>query len=233
MEECFRCGQEKEDFMLCEAICKEGIRKICRDCIEKDEFPVIKKISEKEAEEKNKDFGIIRSTGSLLAEKQPMRRLVDKDLLGEVKRMETPEGLIENFHWIIMRKRRNLKLTRRQLAEDIGESESDIIHAESGNLPKGNYPFLAKLEKKLNVKLMEDNYRDRFKTVQRTDLDSGKYSGDLKIGKNVEDLTIDDLKKIKKEKELFEEEGSVVDDLDNILDDDISPEEIDKIIYGK
>jgi ribosome-binding protein aMBF1 (putative translation factor) len=224
MEECFRCGKERDEFMLCEAICKDGIRKICRECIEKDEFPVIKK--KKEEDDKKENFEIIRSSGSLLAEKQPMRRLVDNNFMDRTKKVEKPEGVIENFHWIIMRKRRGLKISQKQLAEQIGESERDIRMAESGVLPKGNYPFLVKLENFLGVKLMEDRYRNQFKTVERTELDSNKYEREFDI-KKVEDLKIDDLRKMKEKKE---KRGP--DDFDSELED-ISPEEIDRIIYGR
>jgi len=61
------------------------------------------------------------------------------------------QELKENFQWDISRKRREMNLSRRQLAGMAGASEDEIINLENGFLPKDNFILLNKVEKALGI----------------------------------------------------------------------------------
>ena len=65
--------------------------------------------------------------------------------------------LIENFHWEISKKRRQIGLSRKQLALDIKESENTIKLVENGILPKDDFKIINKIQERLNINLRKDN----------------------------------------------------------------------------
>ncbi len=64
---------------------------------------------------------------------------------------ENPFGMVDNFHWIIMRARRARKLTQKQFAEAIEESEEAIKMAEKGVLAKNDLVLVNKIENHLEL----------------------------------------------------------------------------------
>ena len=65
-------------------------------------------------------------------------------------------SLVNNFHWIIGSRRKQLNLTRKQLAELINASEEDLKMIENGILPQSDYVFINKLETYLKISLRKD-----------------------------------------------------------------------------
>ena len=70
------------------------------------------------------------------------------DLRKPLKRKgdDITKDLIENFHWKIVQRRRERGLTRKQVANAIGESELDLKVIENGVLPANNFVLISKLE---------------------------------------------------------------------------------------
>ena len=64
--------------------------------------------------------------------------------------------LMENFHWEIKKKRRQLGITRRKIAEEIGEPEYALKLIESGILPKDDFVIINKLQDYLKLNLRKD-----------------------------------------------------------------------------
>lgn len=64
--------------------------------------------------------------------------------------------LMENFHWQISKRRRQLGLARRQLAQRINESEYHIKMIENGTLPKDDFVIINKLQIFLGINLRKD-----------------------------------------------------------------------------
>ena len=65
-------------------------------------------------------------------------------------------SLVDNFHWIILEKRRSKHLTRKQFADALGASEHEIKLIENGVLPSDDYILISKAEKYLGVNLRKD-----------------------------------------------------------------------------
>ena len=64
--------------------------------------------------------------------------------------------LVENFHWILVRKRKDKMITRKKLASEVGESELSIRMIESGVLPANNFVLVNKLESYYGVTLRKN-----------------------------------------------------------------------------
>jgi len=173
MDECFKCGVSEQNAKLHNAISEKGIVRVCERCSLDGDFPVLRK-TEASLEKADKTAPI----GGLMREREKafehmragrrspvmgkqdvtLRDLVEKNYKEQVD-MEKKSwpGVIRNFNWIIMRARRNKGFGQKSLAESIGEPEIAIRMAERGVLPKEYVPFLRKLEKVLDVNLMDEH----------------------------------------------------------------------------
>ena len=69
---------------------------------------------------------------------------------------EIRASLIDNFHWTLQSKRKQLNLTRRQVANSISSSEEDIKQLENGVLPAHDYILINKLEDYYHINLRKD-----------------------------------------------------------------------------
>jgi ribosome-binding protein aMBF1 (putative translation factor) len=72
------------------------------------------------------------------------------------QKTEVMNELIENFHWILMEKRKSRGLTRKKAAEALGESELNIKMIENGVLPMNNFVLVNKLESYYGVSLRKN-----------------------------------------------------------------------------
>lgn len=159
----------------------------------------------------------------LINQERKIKEVVNKNYEKKIKQetvsLAPRPDLVDNFHWIIMRVRRVKGLTQGQLADRIGETEAAIKMAEQGIIPQG-YELLNKLERFLGVRLVKDRAIPPETNFQKTQMNlnnsnivpetkkpepakivypkSGIINFDRKI---LENLKIDDLKKIKMEKE--------------------------------
>lgn len=212
MAECFICGISGEKTRLYDAISKEGIEKICYDCSVKENIPIIKRpttLQLKEAESRPINYSQYRKTKEQINEEErkkeiekqdiSLRDLVNKNYISKVPKMENPQvELIDNFHWNIMRKRRQKHITQKQLAEAIGESEAAIRMAERGILPQDDYRLINKIEKYLLIRLRKNPEKLLSPyQIENTPARVIEFKPEV-----LNDLTIADLKKIKEEKEL-------------------------------
>ncbi len=74
-------------------------------------------------------------------------RTKDNELLNE---------LIDNFHWDLVQKRKLRGLTRKKVAEDVGETEINIKMIENGVLPASNFVLVNKLERYYGISLRKN-----------------------------------------------------------------------------
>lgn len=65
-------------------------------------------------------------------------------------------SLVDNFHWMLGSRRKQLNLSRKQLAEAIGVPEEDIKMLENGMLPHNDYILISKLENYLRINIRKN-----------------------------------------------------------------------------
>ena len=267
--ECQKCG---DDARLYDVVSGEGIIKVCKSCAEYWDMPLVSKPVEVKLNEPEKISSVYRRLSKMSGidadehrkkfskyyrEKEDVRKEQDvslrdlveenyrrkQNLKEEVERgiLEKPK-MVENFHWIVMRARRNKKLTREQLAGEIAESHTAINMVEDGILPEDYAKLVKKLESFLGVRLFLDVPENlNSKTEISFDPISTKEVtiGDLKDWRKEEE----EFQKILEEEmlrkdlmgdyELFEEE--VIKNPGNVFKEerDLTDEEIDDVIYGR
>lgn len=255
MDECFKCGISSDRIRLFDAISDEGIVKGCSKCIEEEKLPLMRKpttIQLKEEERKTpsvydrlkKVSGYSEETKKTSeVEKQniSLKNLVDRNYVSTFKENTKPRtDLIDNFHWVIMRTRRKKHLTHKQVAEQIGEAEVAIKMAEQARLPEDDYIFIKKLENFLGINLRKNPEFER----KQIEMEARAPARILDFNPaSLRDLTISDLKemKAKREKEILErgEEKEIKEfsqenkEYQEDVREDISQEDINKIIFGK
>jgi len=229
--ECFRCGARGEDVRLSDAISKEGIVKICDNCLKEDGLPLLKRpttyqlkeaehpssiyerlssIAGLDAKEHKKNiFGVVdKKKEELRQQEVTLKQIVDKNYQKKIGKtpgfLAKPKlGLIDNFHWIIMRVRRMKKITQAQLAREIQESEAAIQMIEKGILPEDYHTLVRKLENFLGIRISksqpgqeEAGLEIREKPPQLKKPEELKFNGDT-----TKTLTIADLKELKAEQD--------------------------------
>ncbi|MBA7524780.1 hypothetical protein ES705_16922 [subsurface metagenome] len=244
MGECFICGISEGKVFLFDAISDKGIIKICRNCLEKENFPLIKKTDVYEIPKTQKVYETLSKLSGkkelkeeLIEQDKNLKDIVDKNFKKVISlKTESPKNLVRNFHWVIMRARKTRHITQKQLGEAISEPEIAIKMAEKGILPEFNSSFIEKLEnclkinlkKKLEPELIENKSEDISSSIitnsyEPVEKEIEGFGIDLN---NTRNLTISDLKKLKEEKEEeilgrenFEEENYEEDNEDKDKDD--------------
>lgn len=167
-----------------------------------------------------------------------LKDILEKNISKKPIQLKPRKNLIDNFHWIIMRARRKKYLTQEQLAKEIAESETAIKMAEKGILPEDDHKLLNKLENYLKIKLNKNKTSELTKPNQISDsIQSPARAIDFDPV-TVKNITISDLKEIKKQKLIQEqleknkESKTLEKPLPNTQEKtELSQEEIENIIF--
>jgi len=224
--ECFKCGISSEKVRLFDGVSRDGVVRLCVPCSREESIPIIKKPTTfqlKSSEKKGSVYErLSRASGfgysskeefekakkereDLKKEEVTLRSIINKNLKIKtqfVSRDNVPRvKLIENFHWIIMRRRRERKLTISQLADSIGESEISIKMIEQGKLPEDDYRLVNKLENYLSIRISKEG-ADTSRIPIREEVRKNPLRAFDFRGGEVNDLKIADLQRIKMEKEM-------------------------------
>ena len=64
--------------------------------------------------------------------------------------------LVDNFHWILSKKRKDLGLSRKQVAQRVNVNENDLKMIENGVLPSNDFVLINKLMNFYEVNLRKD-----------------------------------------------------------------------------
>jgi ribosome-binding protein aMBF1 (putative translation factor) len=213
-EGCFNCGNSKEE--LFDAVFGKGIVRVCKECAVKEKMPIIRQkseivkrvIMEDDPQPKKRRLTVYErlmnisgvdlrarkvKRESLQKQEVTLKEIIDRNFKARVQEEAQPlEGLIDNFHWVIMRARRLKHLTQEQFAKELAEPKAAIETIEKGIFPGNDYNFVMKIEKYLNIKIMK---KETFEKIK----ENTKEIGFDTI--TTQDLTIADLQEMKKKKE--------------------------------
>jgi ribosome-binding protein aMBF1 (putative translation factor) len=252
--ECFKCGADGSKVRMFDAISGLGIVHICERCSKEEGLPLIKrptteqlkraesntpvrKVLEEMSGNKISNQKIYERDKKLLEKEEiTLRELVEKKYENTPKKSLPRPDLIENFHWVIMRARRSRKVSHKQLARAISESEAALQMAERGILPEDDNKLVHKLENYLGIKLVKDKSpfsvkKEESFSLNKENLKESYLMFDPYASKRI---TISDLQEIKKKKQEQEEIEEINENFpeEEILED-LTSEEIDKIIFRK
>lgn len=176
MVECFRCGNSFSSSDMLECVHKTGVVYVCSECYPKLRIPIIEKkkvdwasietnktvrerlsnIAHVNVEEKKSVFETKKNP-----EDMTLRDIVEKNFdKNKLVAKEVPTELVDNFNWVIMRKRRALKMSLNELSERIHEPEVIVNSLEKGLLPKDYAGIIRKVESTLGIRLFKDFNRN-------------------------------------------------------------------------
>ena len=210
MVECFFCENDDAVFG---AVANGEIVNICQECSLKENIPIVKRPTsfqlieaerryptfKERAEQRRKKIETENSKRwNIDKQKVNLRDIINKNYKPTISAKENPDlGLIDNFHWIIMRARRKRHLTHKQVAEAIQESEATVEMLEKGQLPQDYPKLINKIEHFFGINITD---KKGIKMQERKLVRESPrmLNFDANIAQN---LTISDLQKIKKQKE--------------------------------
>jgi len=208
MTKCFICGVYGGDVPIFKAIVKEGIIDICESCSFNENIPIINKPKRNfnETGEKRKSVYEILSKKAgvdpeihkskftkdhqlINKQNETLRKIIErrKELIfPDLKNFSIQDkpDLIRNYHWVLFQARRNMRITQRQLAEEIAESEETIRLAERGILPNNYYPLIRKFQTYFGINF----FNDEFKGYKEKSLNIDNFTA--------KNITISDVKQI-------------------------------------
>lgn len=262
MNKCYLCGITEEETFLYKGIHKEiGFVGVCRKCYFKDRMPLIED-KEVDWEKVNKRVTVrdrlTRMAKLEVVEKEEvkpvkinpedigLKNLVEKNVEKEISEgVKEPEDLIDNFHWVIMRKRRSMKLSRSELADKVLEQPVIIESLEKGVLPRDYILLVKKIENSLGVRLFKEKKRIIVpeELAVESKIPSGTLISELKENAKKRDLFFEDKKPSQDEinpedinLEKIEEISGVPEEVPkkekkNL--DELSDEDINDLIWGK
>jgi ribosome-binding protein aMBF1 (putative translation factor) len=165
--DCFKCGKSEQEVRLFDAVIDTGVVKMCEQCAEDDGIPVIRRPSTAQLKESEKPYTVqqrLRRMAGLNKEEQDKiseiakrvtnvtlddlrRRKLEKEQAEKDKQeRKQPIQLIDNYNWHITMARKKRRMTRKELARELGESETAIRMIEEKQLPEDAILLIKKLE---------------------------------------------------------------------------------------
>ncbi len=239
---CFKCGKSDREVKLLDAISCGEVVKICEECSLIENIPIIRKPTTSQLKESERAYTVIerlRRMAGLNKEKEEIKELAKKiqditldDLRhkseeGELKEKQElakkknkPLNLIDNFHWHVLISRKKKKLTRKELADLLGESATAIKMIENKEMPDDPERLIKKIEQFFGIKLRKEEEKreeeriekaieKRLEKKQNVEIKEGNEKEGreeepariLKFDpETIKNLTIADLRKLKEEK---------------------------------
>jgi ribosome-binding protein aMBF1 (putative translation factor) len=264
MKECYSCGVSEDKAKLYEGVHRAfGVVYVCNNCYFKEKIPLVdtKKIDISESEKRLS----VRERLSLMAgikpgksnEEAPKRHVFTPEDIGlkdivekNIKKgIETgpksADDLIDNWNWIIMRKRRSLKISYSQLADELKEQAVILEALEKGKLPRDYSNLIRKLENFLHVRLFKERRRvDSDELIVESRVPSGILISELKEkteektmfsdnkSLDVDELNLDKVREITGEpKDRYNNKKKNEVEDKNL--DDLTDDEINDLIFGR
>lgn len=262
--ECAKCLTPGDRVMLFDFISPGRIVKLCKRCAEEEDFPVIESPSELELKETEKKPSVYDRLTKISGYEKPepspektlkekereiqdnqLKELVDKSLQAVIPAKAVPtDHLVNNFHWVIMRVRRSKKLTQKELAQALRESEVAIKMIEQGTLSSKTPMLIDKIENYLGINLKKDDTGFLDKRVEIRSEQEPRTEPSISFDPMAtKRLTIADLKEMrqKREEEVLmkkpeeEKEAEIEKDIEEkeTGEKPLTDEEIDDILYGR
>jgi ribosome-binding protein aMBF1 (putative translation factor) len=148
---------------------------------------------------------VLRKHRLQIQEKQQKQKREEENLpeLQDMRKAQYYKGnqviseLIDNFQWHIIKKRRAVGLTRKRLAEKLGEAEHTIKLMENGVLPREDFVIINKLQSFFNFNLRKDK-KDFAqsplalinKKQENPELEAGKSDSEIKTKMSGSDIEL-------------------------------------------
>lgn len=244
---CQICGKEKTDASFVEGLYENQVVVVCSNCAYMEDIPVIRHATPEQLAKANQSK-TVRETMMKISGLNKLHSLgpdsgIAARNLGKIKfpaKFEEPLDLVENYPWVIRIARRRTKLSTKQIAQSINIPVEVLDNIEKGMLPKDYQEIMPLIESALGIKVMKKsgarlNYAKPLKMLETSESNDQareqiKHEMSNKIGKgefdfsnkrNLDNLTLDDLREMKKQREKTQKNSADDDFLGSVSIDDI------------
>lgn len=266
MGECFKCHRNDDEVKLVNAILAGEIVDICEECNVRENIPVIRRPSSEQLRESENQYlkkesvkerlkrmaGIekedeISKKAKEVTDKKEEERKEEEEskiekAMRKAKERNKPLKLVDNFNWKIYMTRRKKRMSRKELAKAISESETAIKMIENKQFPDDAERVIRKIGQYFNFKLIKDEKmskeeRIKFELKQKFKKDIGKDEGPAKVLKfdseKMDNLTIADLQRMKEEKDRLKQENKQkISRVESDRDDMAKQKKADELVRG-
>ncbi len=158
---CRVCEKNKDYEELLDGVFEDKIDKICKDCLKKENVPIIKKPKKEEKE----NLSISQRIEKLSTKQENKRKEILSISLAKLRippKKEESLDLVDNYYWIIQNSRRKRKMTQTQLSEKLIIPLQVIVSLEKGQIPNNFYEYIDKLENFFEIKLWKENAKEKY-----------------------------------------------------------------------
>lgn len=219
MDICERCERSDKEVKLVDAIYDREIVKICEECALTENIPIVRRPSSSQLQESEKSYSVGERMKRMAGvahneikkeEFKPQTLTLDRlrkpkdyrtiinDKFQQAKQNNQPLNLVDNYQWHILMARKNRKISRKQLADAIGESENTVRLIEEKFLPDDALRVINKIEQYFGIGLKIGSQPITSAYIDNRPVPTRVIKIDAKLAENV---TIDDLRKMKEARE--------------------------------
>ena len=251
---CAICKKEGNEIKLFEGILNAGMINICSGCSEEEGIPIIRKPSKEQLKKGDERYSVrermermsgMRDASEISGEQTIIQKNLSRLKMPEKK--ETNEDVLDDYYWTLNMARRRKKWSINQLSEKIKIDSRVIEDIEKGKIPEDFEEIFIKFEAFFGIKLLKnhrnkiqfkrtideereilDSVREKMKLPQKEESKVGEKiiedEIDFKSKESLEDLTLNDLIDIKKQKEKKERQKKIKIQKDSMVGDDLDLE---------
>ncbi|MCH7567964.1 MAG: hypothetical protein IIA87_00950 [Nanoarchaeota archaeon] len=150
------------------------------EAMEEDLF-ILRRVIEPVVEEK--EFTLNSSKATIDLTKKYSRPVISfeswRSRKFEYEKNNVIKELVDNFHWVVIRARRNINLTRKKLASAIGVPEDELKIVEFGGLPRDDFVLINKIENRLGINLRKEKKKDEITLAELQKMDERKIREEI------------------------------------------------------
>ncbi|MBT6182914.1 hypothetical protein HOI04_03450 [archaeon] len=235
---CKFCKKESEETQLFEGIFEHEMIRVCSPCAEIENVPIMRKPSIEQLDRAQTTYTVRERMEKMSGMNDPeKKRKNDLHMQGDLAKLKMPpkkqyhEDLLDNYSWSLNLARRRMKMSIKQLSEEVEVSEYILQEIEKGQLPNDFEEIFLKLEHFLKIKLLKnhkpvitfaqkkDDEQEILKRVQER-MENVGSGDDLEELGHLKKLKEERLAKLAEEKGKFSKEQNQK-DLENITLSDL------------
>ncbi len=246
---CAVCKKGSQEVELFEGILNVEMIMICPICAEKEGIPIIRKPSEEQLSKGEERASVRERMEKMSGMKDRTEISGDQTAIqGNLAKLRVPEkkerheDVLDDYYWTLNMSRRRKKWSINQLAEKIGIEPEIIQDIEKGKIPQNFEEVFTKFEVFFGIKLLK-NYRTKVKFTRTKDEEMEilksvrqkmndpsesstppKKEIDFSSKESMEDVTLNDLVEMKRQREKQETKMKSKVQTDAMVGDDIDLE---------
>ncbi len=242
---CNLCGSTEMESDLYEGVYDDEIVLICKECARDENIPILRKPTPEQLIQPVEERYSVRERMERLSgiKKPGVSQSTVKLNMSKVKRPEPKQShpnIIDNYYWEINMARRRKKMSINQLSEQIDIPVDTLESLEKGKIPPEFETIFEKLEKFFNIKLLKrysknisfnynpneeqkilEDVKNKIKNKKQQLKKIKKGTLDFSKEEEIKNITLEDLARIKRERDKENVRKKIQRQTDDMFGDEI------------